>query len=231
MRVVVVSPHLDDAILSLAAAIHCATQRGATVEVLTVFAGDTTSQRRAGRWDRACGFAAAGEAATARRREDQIACELVGARASHLRFGDEQYGRGARPSEIVRAIREAVTDADLVLLPGFPLRHRDHRWLARTLAGADLGAAATGLYVEQPYAYLATEAPREESWRALAVAAASTRAKHAACQAYRSQLPVLPRGMLASIADYELRHGGEMIRYVGGCTDSFAQALASAWPA
>ena len=38
-RLVVVSPHLDDAVLSLGATLAHAVESGATVEVLTVFAG------------------------------------------------------------------------------------------------------------------------------------------------------------------------------------------------
>ncbi len=50
-RVVVVSPHSDDAVLSLGAAIAAWARRGAEVEVLTVFALDPGSHAPAGGWD------------------------------------------------------------------------------------------------------------------------------------------------------------------------------------
>ena len=66
--VVVVSPHLDDAALSLGAAIARARRIGAArVVVLTVFAGNPESDLPAGGWDSRAGFATEGEASRARR--------------------------------------------------------------------------------------------------------------------------------------------------------------------
>lgn len=229
-RIVVISPHLDDAILSLGAAIHGASQRGASVEILTVFAGDVRSPCCAGDWDSASGFSIAGEAAAARRREDLHACRTVGAHPVWLNFGDEQYPRGGHALQILAAITQRVAGAELALLPGFPLHHQDHDWLASTLAGVDLGADAVAAYVEQPYGYLTAEGPADGEWLALPVPARSIRKKQDACREYRSQLPVLPQGMLPDIASYELRRGGEMIRYVSGSAESFRVTVADAWP-
>src|SRR5207244_2118642 len=92
--VVVISPHLDDAIFSLGAAIAQTVRSGGDVTVLTVFAGDPSSSAPAGNWDARAGFATVGEAAHARRREDERACAHVGAIPVWLPFGDEQYPRG-----------------------------------------------------------------------------------------------------------------------------------------
>src|SRR5262245_42184425 len=78
--VTVLSPHLDDAALSLGATLARATASGANVSVVTPFAGPTTSEAPAGWWDRACGFKTEGEAARRRRDEDMAACSIIGAR-------------------------------------------------------------------------------------------------------------------------------------------------------
>ena len=126
--VVVVSPHLDDAAMSLGAAISRTARAGGRVTILTVLAGNPDSDEPAGEWDRSSGFATAGEASRARREEDALACERLGARPVWLPFGDEQYERGAADDEIRAAVVEAA-GTSLVLLPGFPLSHDDHRWL------------------------------------------------------------------------------------------------------
>ena len=89
-RVVVVSPHLDDAAISLGAAIAFAARHGA---VLTIFAGDPESEAPAGGWDKRGGFGTEGDAARARREEDSMAFALLGAGVTWLPFGDEQYDR------------------------------------------------------------------------------------------------------------------------------------------
>jgi LmbE family N-acetylglucosaminyl deacetylase len=227
---VVISPHPDDAVFSLGAAIDHAVQRGACVEVLTVFAGDVSSDQRAGLWDEAAGFLLAGEAAGARRLEDENACRALGAHPIWLNFGDEQYPPGGDSEEILEAITRHTHGADLVLVPGFPLEHRDHRFLAGLLTTRDLGAAAVAVYAEQPYAYLTGDSPQEDGWHALVVPASSTLAKNDACAAYRSQLPLLPDGLLHEIAEFELQWGGEIIRPVGGTPGGFSRVARYAWP-
>lgn len=150
-RVVVISPHLDDGVLSLGAAIARATRAGAEVRVVTVLANDPESPSPASEWDAACGFRSADEAARARRDEDLQACQLVGATPVWLPFGDEEHGREASDEEIYSAIAE-VFDADTLLLPGFPLAHPDHAWLTRLMLERRDVSARIGFYVEQPYA-------------------------------------------------------------------------------
>ena len=95
-RVAVLSPHLDDAVLSLGAAIARAVREGATVTIVTVFAGDVDSALPASNWDRLAGFATEGEAAAARRVEDATACALLGAEPRPLPFPDYPYVAGER---------------------------------------------------------------------------------------------------------------------------------------
>jgi LmbE family N-acetylglucosaminyl deacetylase len=153
-RVVVVSPHLDDAVLSLAATIARATRSGAHVDVLTVFAGDPASDTPAGGWDSRGGFATEGEAATARRAEDREACSIIGAEPAWLPFGDGDYAQGRDRGEVSAAVVGIVAGADAVLVPGFPLTNPDHAWLAELLLGQALPCARVGLYAEQPYRYM-----------------------------------------------------------------------------
>jgi LmbE family N-acetylglucosaminyl deacetylase len=205
----VVSPHLDDAAFSLGAAISAARGR---VTVLTVLAGDVDSVAPAGEWDRGAGFGTAGEAARARRAEDARACAVLGAEPRWLRYSDDQYERGGTDDEIREAVRDAVGPG-LVLVPGFPLMHPDHRWLNELLDGA-FGPGRTVLYAEQPYAALWTERPPEE-WSPLASGLRDERRKRAACRAYESQLPLLGP-VLGQILRYELRLGGESAAWQEG---------------
>lgn len=202
--VVVVSPHLDDAALSLGAAISRATRTGARVRVLTVLAGDLRSNEPAGEWDRSSGFVTAGEAARARRAEDAAACERLGARPVWLPYGDDQYERGGTDDEIRAAVVQAAGNG-LVLLPGFPLAHDDHRWLHDLLVNAFPGRA--GLYAEQPYAAFDGHPP-PGPWARLGASMGDRRRKLAAYRAYASQHEPLGK-IVWPILRYELRAGGE----------------------
>lgn len=217
--VVVVSPHLDDVVFSLGAAISRTTRRGYHVTVLTVLAGDPDSSAPAGAWDSSAGFKTAGEAARIRREEDRRACELLGAGSEWLPFGDHQYTRGA-PEQEVRDAVVAVVDGRPVLLPGFPLLHEDHHWLHGMLAAAFPDA---GLYTEQPYGAAHTDrpgvsqeptarnAPGPHAWRFLRAGLRDRRRKISACRAYSSQLPLLEPHFVRDIVKYEVRVGGESI--------------------
>jgi LmbE family N-acetylglucosaminyl deacetylase len=204
-EVVVVSPHVDDAALSLGAAISHAVRNGARVKVLTVLAGDPSSAEPAGEWDRECGFRTAGEAARARRAEDAAACASLGATAAWLPYADHQYERGGSDDEIRAAVVESV-GSSFPLVPGFPLGHADHRWLHELLRPA-FPPERRGLYLEQPYAAASVAVP-PEGWRPLRAALGDQRRKLAACRAYASQQQALGRP-LASIFRYEIARGGE----------------------
>lgn len=150
-RIAVLSPHLDDGVFSLGASIARATRRGAQVQVVTVFANDTRSDRPASPFDAGCGFRTEGEAAAARREEDGRACDLVGADPVWLTFGDEEYGRPPA-DDVWTALAQTLASADAVVCPGFPLYHPDHAWLTKLVARRLESSTRLGLYVEQPYA-------------------------------------------------------------------------------
>ena len=219
------SPHLDDAVLSLGAALHSAAARGADVTVLTVFAGNPASTAPAGDWDRRSGFENAGEAAEARREEDRQACALIGAEPLWLDF-DLDGSRSELEAAIWARIATALDGADVVLAPGFPLEHRDHALIARLVDEHGLPAGRLGIYLEQPYT-LWTQAPSgsrealQPSWRRLTAGPRDRLAKLRAARAYRSQLPLLGPRVLATITRYEAARGGEGVIWpVAGSTYS-----------
>jgi LmbE family N-acetylglucosaminyl deacetylase len=186
-RIVVVSPHLDDGVLSLGAAIATWARGGAAIEVLTVLGCDPGSAAPAGGWDRRGGFATEGESARARRDEDRRACAAIGATPVWLPFGSSDYDRHGGEDAVRRTVSAVVDGADLVLLPGFPLSQPDHDWLVRTLVEGGLVARRLGFYAEQPYTRRVAEEPRLPAWVDDAVVGLSA----------FERLPAGPRGQLA----------------------------------
>jgi LmbE family N-acetylglucosaminyl deacetylase len=219
--VAVLSPHLDDAALSLGAAIARAAADRQPVRVVTVMSGDPRSDAPANHWDRLAGFATEGEASRARGLEDDAACRLLGAEPMRLGYGYKEYSRGGEDSEIVAAIRIAVDGFDAVLLPGFPLVHEDHAWLNQLVLAHDIGPAKLGLYAEQPYAAGNGKSPSHDfgsgtGWIALKAGPGHQLTKLRACRAYSSQVPLLGGTKpLLGILSYEVRRGGELICWPG----------------
>jgi LmbE family N-acetylglucosaminyl deacetylase len=198
-RVVVVSPHSDDGVLSLGAAMSSLARAGRVVELLTVFALDPESAAPTEGWDHRAGFATERDAALARREEDRRACAALGVMPSWLPFGSVDYERHGEADDVYAAVAGRVEGAEAVLLPGAPLTHPDHAWLARTLAGRLPNPV--GLYAEQPYTRRSEGAAQAPEWletsldvRAFEPVATSHRdrvAKWRAVREYASQLPLL----------------------------------------
>jgi LmbE family N-acetylglucosaminyl deacetylase len=212
--VVVLSPHPDDAVFSLGATIARAAREGSRVTVFTVFGGDPTSSQPAGSWDRQAGFATAGEAAVARRREDELACSLVFATPVWQTFPDEQYTDGREDESVANAVREVVADADALLLPGFPLTHADHVRVVRLVLEGRLFRGKTVLYSEQPYTLWAGRVglpktlrdllPGQVRWRATRVGYRDLALKVRACRAYASQLACIPHRIVWPMSRFEI---------------------------
>jgi LmbE family N-acetylglucosaminyl deacetylase len=226
--VAILSPHLDDGILSLGAAIASWVRGGISVRIITVMAGDPDSITPAGPWDRTSGFETAGAAARSRRVEDRAACGAVGAEPVWLPYADAQYERGAGDDRIWAELLEAVGDAPTVLSPGFPLLHTDHAWLGLLVLARRDPAWRFGLYVEQPYA-IGSGRPRDHDGR-LGLDPAFTwvpagirarRVKRRALLAYRSQHEQLAQVVSGTWSDLQRRiesmerdRGGEGIAWV-----------------
>jgi len=123
MDLLVVSPHLDDAVFGCGDLI--ARNEGAVVA--TVFAAGPAGWTNVTEWDRAAGFESGQEAVAARREEDSCALGVLGAKAVWLPFWDGQYGRSAHPSEIAVDLGHLIRDIRprTVCIP-FGLWHSDH---------------------------------------------------------------------------------------------------------
>ena len=91
--VLVVSPHLDDAVFSVGATMACLSGLGVRVEVVTLFAGKPTGvlSGPARHFHDLCGHPYDGSAIVARRDEDRAALTILGARWAHGEFLDAVY--------------------------------------------------------------------------------------------------------------------------------------------
>jgi LmbE family N-acetylglucosaminyl deacetylase len=212
---VALSPHLDDAVFSIGAFMHREARNGIDVRIVTVLGNDPSADGPAGPWDAECGFPSAAAAAQARREEDRRACAIVGASPLWLPYGDETYGRSATDDEIWDAIRDAGGACGLLLVPGFPLLHSDHAWLARLVVQrrAEI-TCPLGFYAEQPYAGGAfvrgdrATAPLPIAFERVSTSQRDVYAKLHACLQYRSQLRALGgRALLRAFAQERLRRG------------------------
>ncbi len=224
-RVLVVSPHPDDGAFSLGATLAREARNGREITIATVFAGDPDSTEPAGDWDRQAGFATAGEAARARRAEDRRACELLGLTPVWFSHLDEQYGDTSSDDALWADLGPLLEAADVVVVPAFPLAQNDHARLARLLSGRAPDGRRVGLYLEQPYAMLWAERAERQltgqvlarssrsGWTAAPSSARDRAVKLRACRAYSSQLPLLGKTLLARMALFEHRRGGEMIAW------------------
>jgi LmbE family N-acetylglucosaminyl deacetylase len=230
-RLVVVSPHLDDAVFSLGASISRASGAGRRIDVLTVFAGVPESTAPAGGWDKRGGFATEGEAARARRLEDREACEIVGAEPSWLSISEADYAAPRDEEAVWAAVAQAVAGADAVLVPGFPLTNPDHAWLSELLVRRLPRDARVGFYAEQPYRYTTRRQRRRpltpsflprlqgSRWTRPAAGRVHRRAKRRAVLAYRSQMPLLGFSRdgwrkLDGMLRHEALHRGEAVLWL-----------------
>ena len=230
-RLIVLSPHLDDAAFSLGATIAGLVRAQVQVSVVTVFAGDPRSTTPAGDWDRRAGFRTEGDAARARREEDLRACRVLGAKPVWLELSDEQYA-GPDDASLRKALGPLLGEVDALLTPGFPLVHRDHQRLTKLVLGLAGLPERVGLYVEQPYATwhrdglarpelietLAVLGGARAIWLSVEPGFAGFVSKQRALRAYASQLRAMVRPLQRvplAVGLHELRRGGEAVAWVG----------------
>lgn len=144
-RVLVISPHLDDAVYSAGAAVSAFDD----AVVVTMLAGRPDPPQHT-EWDRSTGFASSTEALDVRRAEDEKAVSVLGAHAVHLDFLDQQYG-GADPAALTRAVEEQIERhrPDLVLGP-LGVKHADHKLVRNSVLGARI-PIALWMYADLPY--------------------------------------------------------------------------------
>jgi LmbE family N-acetylglucosaminyl deacetylase len=149
-RLAVLSPHLDDAVLSLW---HVLSGPG-DVAVVNVFDAPPRGRDCAeGWWDALTRADDAVARARERRAEDRDALALAGRQPVGLGFVDSQYGLApAAPASLACAIDAAAPAPAVLLAPAALSGHRDHR----SVLGAALVLAERGrvvaLYADVPHA-------------------------------------------------------------------------------
>jgi LmbE family N-acetylglucosaminyl deacetylase len=198
-RLLVVSPHFDDAVLSCAHLLDAA----AVAIVVTVFGGSPTRRPlRVTSWDRRCGFTVDDDVVAVRRAENQQATAELGVEAFDLDLVDAQYRRRAcHADDVATALAPAVAAwrPTTVALP-LGIGHSDHRLAAEgALRLTDGGGSDRLAYAELPYAWRTPDlvAQRVSRLRAryglvpLPVAGRLPSLKAKALAAYGSQLCAL----------------------------------------
>ncbi|MEN6570530.1 MAG: PIG-L family deacetylase [Anaerolineaceae bacterium] len=171
MKLIYLSPHLDDVVYSCGGRVWQQLQQGHQVEIWTLFAGDPPgdltpfAQQLHTRWGTGTG------AVAQRRVEDQDACQILGARYCHFNYPDCIYRRIPATGEpvimvnddlfkpikegemelargIAKVLRESNPEQSLMVAPLSVGGHVDHR-LVRL--AAELTGIMLGYYPDFPY--------------------------------------------------------------------------------
>lgn len=203
----IMSPHLDDAVLSLGGTIGEMTQI-VRVDVVTMFAYNPEVPGLVDPWDIATGFATSRDAAAARRDEDSAACRVLGANPVWLPFDAPMPPPDSDDLIAMHdALRDALSMYSAVAIPGFPLHHPDHSAVARLVEAVVDRQTGLATYAEQPYRVsprrltdrslrlpARTATGRGIEWHRSPLPPGARRAKADAIAQYRSQIK--PRGPL-----------------------------------
>ena len=217
--VLVLSPHLDDAVLSAWSVLG----GDEDVLVVNVYAG-VPDPGPPPRWDALAGATDRRDLMEARLEEDRAALALAGRSAVYLPFLDRHYRDGGAPdvTEVAAAIQSAARAASMIYAPGGIGGHADHllvRDAALALGGSH--GFAVRIYAELPYAVRfgwpgwvtgqppgpadadwdhwlrdAPTQPSRESGEARRLSDEEMSAKIAAMRRYRSQFPLLNQGAI-----------------------------------
>ena len=128
LPVLVISPHLDDAVLSTGNVL----QRLPDCVVLTVLAGNPAAWDRATLWDKSCGFGDGDDVVARRLEENSAALALLGTQGTELSFLDSQYSQVPLDAkELGAAIANEIRWARaLSVVAPLGIGHDDHRLVA-----------------------------------------------------------------------------------------------------
>jgi LmbE family N-acetylglucosaminyl deacetylase len=162
--VLIVSPHLDDAVLSCGRLIA---EHPGTV-VVTVFGGWPSAQAGVTTWDSDCGFRPGDDPIAARRAEDEQALALLDASARWLDFVDSQYTQAATDVDAIAAALDAAlaAAAPRTVIGPLGISHPDHRTSAAAVMALKLQSRTIDWLVYQEALYRL--APAAEQRQALA---------------------------------------------------------------
>lgn len=236
MNLVVVSPHLDDAVYSIGATISYLVRKRVDVTVVTVLAGDPSVNGPPSSWDLSCGFRSAQEACHVRRAEDAEAVALLGAQARWLPFPDDGYATPASRdvSAVTAALRSAIQGFEAVAVPAWPLEHPDHRWVSEVATSSIGDGVVIVGYAEQPYSSLAqarafrpdknhSGSPRPAGpapqWSVPPTERVDYRARAAAARRYRSQEHANRRLLWLARGIRLIRPREQLTLVRGGCSE------------
>ncbi len=215
MPTVILSPHPDDAVLSLWHVLD----GGGEVVVLNVFGGSPDGDRGDAWWDRLTGAADSVARMAERHAVDRAALAMAGREAVNLDFLDGQYRDAELPLEpVVDRIAQAAPEG-LLLAPAALDRHRDHVLVRAAALALGTRGREVGLYADVPHATVygwpagVTREPHDPHhdpsvhWDAAmtgtgislrdlpadvhALAPEALERKLAAARAYRTQMPAL----------------------------------------
>jgi LmbE family N-acetylglucosaminyl deacetylase len=151
MLAAILSPHLDDAVLSCW---HVLSQPGEVI-VINVFAGVPTSRGAPAWWDRVTGASDSVERVRERVEEDRKALALAGRAPVNLGFLDEQY-RDAEQSlaPVTAEIEARLLPGAHVLAPAAFGGHADHVLVRSAALQLRSNGFAVSLYADLPHAWL-----------------------------------------------------------------------------
>ena len=217
-----VSPHSDDGVLSLGAAIASWARRGAVVELLTVLALDPARARL-----RAAGMSCGASRPRARRRRrrgDRAACADPRRAAAWLPFGSVDYERHGDEDDVRAAVAEGLAVWTRSSCPArrsripttrgscgsSPRRScRPCRPLRRAAVHAEDGIRARGARVARGRARRPRVRERENGLR-------DRLAKWRAIREYGSQLPLLAMERSPRRGPHTLALGPELVAWARG---------------
>jgi LmbE family N-acetylglucosaminyl deacetylase len=197
-RVVVVSAHLDDAVMSCWSLLDGALLDGArdvtgatNVTVVTVFTGGP-EPGFLGEWDSDSGAPDSATRMQQRRAEDVAALAVAGCPYVHVGLLEVEYGGGTCPPD---AIAAHLGDADVVYAPaGIGLRHvnEEHGRVRDAVLALRPDAR---LYADQPYCGFRpdTELASDREREVVALAPQQRERKSRAIRCYAGELPKLER--------------------------------------
>ena len=163
-KVVIISPHLDDAVLGCGQLMSA--HPGAVV--VTIFAGNPSTYPEPQReWDRQSGFMPGDDVMAARRFEDHQALAMLDATPVHLDFVEYSYNENDRPvrsATIAPAIGDALRllSPSMVLLP-FGLANPDHDVTHRAALQAVSESGHENVFVYEDHGY--KHIPGMLAWR------------------------------------------------------------------